>query len=155
MTSTSAQPAEPAEDERPRRTAGRWAVFAATVVLQLAVVYAPSAGPGGGVPYLDKLVHAVIFGAVAWAGLRLRLPAAALLGVLALHAVGSEILQSTLLPRRSGDALDAVADIVGIAIGVLIAGHSFERSERASRRRQGSSLAARKAGEQDGGTGGP
>ncbi|NHC12874.1 VanZ family protein [Motilibacter deserti] len=135
MTSTSEQAAGPAEAGQVRRTPLRWAVFVAAVVLQLAVVYAPSSGPGGGVPYLDKAVHAAIFGLVAWAGLRLRLPAGPLLGVLGAHAVLSEVLQGTLLPRRSGDVLDTVADVVGIALGALAAGHHFERVERARRQR--------------------
>ncbi|NHC45271.1 VanZ family protein [Motilibacter aurantiacus] len=137
MTSTSEQASEPVERGGSLRTPARWAVFVAAIVLQLVVVYTPSSGPGGGVPYLDKAVHAAIFGLVAWSGLRLRLPAAALLGVLGAHAVISEVLQGTLLPRRSGDVLDAVADVVGIALGALVAGHHFDRVERARRQRKG------------------
>ena len=148
MTSTGERASEPAQgpvEDRPevaRRNVARWAVFLAAVALQLVVVYAPSSGPGGGVPYLDKVVHAAIFGLVAWSGLRLRLPAAPLLGVLLAHAVVSEVLQATLLPRRSGDPLDCVADVVGVTLGVLAAGHHFERVERARRKRAGTADAS-------------
>ena len=37
------------------------------------------------------------------------------------YAVGSEVVQHTLLPDRSGDWTDVVADLVGAAVGLLLA----------------------------------
>ena len=41
-------------------------------------------------------------------------------GLLFTHAIGTEVLQ-TLIPRRTGDPLDAFANLVGIAVGTVIA----------------------------------
>ena len=35
-------------------------------------------------------------------------------------AVLSEVVQGLFLPHRSGDVLDAVADLTGVALGVLV-----------------------------------
>lgn len=97
----------------------RWA-FALTVLVHLAVLYWPGpASAPAALPGADKLVHALVFAAVAWtgraAGLPVRLLAAALLG----HAVLSEVLQHAVLPARSGDPWDVVADVVGTLGGLL------------------------------------
>ena len=41
--------------------------------------------------------------------------------VFAAQAVLSELVQALLLPHRSGDVLDVVADLTGVALGVLVA----------------------------------
>ena len=94
----------------------RWPVLAVAVAVNLALLYWPRA-PGPGVPELDKVVHLATFASVSWAGLRAGLPARWWLPLLAGHAVLSEVLQHALLPYRSGDPLDAVADIVGVLAG--------------------------------------
>ena len=100
--------------------ASRWAgtTFVLTVIAQLVVLYWPRSPSTGGLP-IDKLVHAVVFGAVlaaaAWAGLRPRLVGVVLLA----HAVVSELVQHYLLPNRSGDWTDAVADAIGVLIVTL------------------------------------
>ena len=38
------------------------------------------------------------------------------------QAVGSEVLQGALLPNRSGDPWDVVADLVGVAAGLAVGG---------------------------------
>ena len=92
---------------------GRWALVVA-VGVQLAVLYWPRVvDPAPGLP-LDKLVHAVVFGAVTWTGLRAGLPAVPLAAVLLVHAGLSEVLQATVLPGRTGDPWDAVADATGV-----------------------------------------
>ncbi|WP_165865723.1 VanZ family protein [Vallicoccus soli] len=110
-------------------TAWRAALVVA-VVVQLVVLYAPSAGGAAGVPHLDKLVHAAVFAAVAVTGRRAGLPAGPLLAVLLGHAVLSEVLQGALLPGRSGDPLDAVADAAGAVLG-LRAARTGESAPRA------------------------
>jgi hypothetical protein len=86
------------------------------VAVNLALLYWPRA-PGPGVGGLDKMVHLATFASVAWAGLRAGLPSHWWLPLLAGHAVLSEVLQHALLPHRSGDPLDAVADVVGVLAG--------------------------------------
>lgn len=100
-------------------TASRWAL-AVTVLVQLAVLYAPRAPSAPGPVWLDKVVHVTVFAAVAlaaaWAGLPRRPVLALLLG----HAVVSELVQHYLLPGRSGDPWDAVADAGGVGLAVLV-----------------------------------
>lgn len=97
-------------------------LFGLAVLVQLVVLYLPrGVDVGAGLPALDKLVHVAVFGAVAvtgvWAGVPVRWLAAAL----AAHAVASEAVQHWLLPARSGDPLDSVADLVGVTLGVALA----------------------------------
>ncbi|MDT0214618.1 VanZ family protein [Rothia sp. ARF10] len=101
---------------------------AVAVIVQLAVVYAPSAGGAPGVPHLDKLVHASVFALPVLLGLLARLPLVPVVVVMALHAPVSEVLQGTLLPQRSGDPWDAVADLVGVALGAVVATVVLRRS---------------------------
>ncbi|HET9946184.1 MAG TPA: VanZ family protein [Actinomycetes bacterium] len=96
------------------------ALLAVTVAVQLAVLYWPRAA-GEGLPYVDKLVHAAVFGAVAWAGRRAGVPHRVLVPLLVVQAVVSEVVQDRLLPGRSGDPADVVADLVGTGLGLLLA----------------------------------
>jgi hypothetical protein len=95
--------------------------FVLAVVVNVVVLYAPEA-PGGAasIPYLDKVVHFSVFAVVAWTGRWAGVPINWLIGLLAVHAVGSELIQHFLLPNRAGDPWDALADCVGIVAGVLI-----------------------------------
>jgi VanZ family protein len=43
------------------------------------------------------------------------------LGLVAAYAVVSELIQGFALPGRSGDPLDVVADLAGVAAGWLLA----------------------------------
>jgi hypothetical protein len=99
----------------------RW-LLAAAVVVQIVVLYFPLSGPGGGLPGLDKVVHAAIFGAVAFTGRRAGVPLLPLVALLVAHALVSEVVQGTLLPDRDGDPWDAVADVAGTALGAWLAG---------------------------------
>lgn len=82
----------------------------------------------------DKLAHALLFGlpAVA-AALVLRRPAW-LLAPLAVHAPVSEWLQASVLPHRSGDVRDALADLAGVLVGAVV-GQALRR--RRARAREG------------------
>lgn len=101
----------------------RWALLPALValVVQLVVLYAPSGLGSGSFPHGDKLVHATVFALPVFFALLARLPGAAVVTVAALHAPGSEIVQARLLAERAGDPWDAVADLVGVGLGVLAA----------------------------------
>lgn len=97
------------------------AAFVAAVVANLVVLYWPRQVSDGGIPYADKIVHVGIFAVVAVAGVRARIPVAWLVGLLVGHAVSSELVQHWLLANRSGDPADVAADLVGIAVGVVVA----------------------------------
>jgi hypothetical protein len=105
-----------------RRPTTLWRVlFAVAVLVNLTVVYIPQAPGTGAIPYADKIVHLAIFAAVAFTGRAAGVPRNVLLGVLIVQAVGSEVLQATLLPHRSGDPWDSVADIAGALLGWVAA----------------------------------
>lgn len=102
------------------------------LVVQLVVVYAPSGGGAAPFPNFDKLVHVTVFALPVLFALLARLPLVPVVAVMALHAPVSEVVQATLLPHRSGDPRDAVADLTGVALGVLVA--TATRSVRSSGR---------------------
>lgn len=100
-----------------RRVAG--ALFVLALVAQLVVLYLPS--PPSDLPQapgLDKVLHAAVFLAPALLGVLAGLAPAWLGAALAAHAVASELIQHALLAERSGDPWDAVADLVGVALGL-------------------------------------
>ena len=79
------------------------------VALQLIALYSPQVPAGPQITGLDKVVHIFIFGISApWA-----------LGILAVHAPVSELIQHFALAHRSGDVFDALADFGGVALGAL------------------------------------
>lgn len=91
------------------------------LLLQLGVLYAPSGGGAAPFPYFDKLVHCAVFALPVLLGLLARLPLVPVAIAMVVHAPVSEVVQGTLLPNRSGDPWDAVADLAGVALGVLAA----------------------------------
>lgn len=94
-----------------------WFFLAITLVAQVVGLYSPAAPGPDGVPGLDKLGHLLAFAvptALAWwLGGRWLVP------VLAVHAVVSEPLQHLLAPGRQLDWWDSVANLVGVAVGVV------------------------------------
>ncbi|MGH8825705.1 MAG: VanZ family protein [Jiangellaceae bacterium] len=107
-------------------------LFGVAVLAQLVVLYAPDAPAGPvAVPHLDTVVHVAVFAAVVWSGRRAGLPVWPLVVISVVQAVGSEAVQAALLPGRSGDPGDVVADLAGIALGVLLSrtrlGHDTAR----------------------------
>lgn len=95
--------------------------FVAAVAIQLGAVYWPSVDVQGPVTWADKVVHALLFLVPTVTGLRAGLRPAYVVALLALHAPVSEALQHFVLPDRSGDVWDAVADLVGVVLGVTLA----------------------------------
>jgi hypothetical protein len=97
--------------------------FAAFVAASLVVLFAPASGapPLLLLPGLDKVVHLVLFAALAmsgrWAGLR---PVALGVGLVAYAGV-SEVLQGVLPLGRSADSVDALVDVVGVGVGLFMA----------------------------------
>jgi hypothetical protein len=96
------------------------AAFTAAVCANFFVLYWPRSVSQGGIPFADKGVHVAIFAVVAASGLRARLPLTWLVGLLAAQAVVSELVQHWFLANRTGDPLDTVADLVGVAVGVFL-----------------------------------
>jgi VanZ family protein len=105
----------------PRRSVrpGVLVLLALSVAVQLVVLYAPEGAGPGLFPQADKVVHLLVFlvpaALAVVAGFRRR----AVVAVFAAQAVLSEVVQALLLPHRSGDVLDVVADLTGVALGVL------------------------------------
>ena len=95
-------------------------VFVVLLVAQLAALYWPRVDLQGPVTWSDKVMHVLLFLAPTVAGLLAGLRPAYLVGLLALHAPVSELVQHYLLPNRSGDAWDAVADLCGVVLGVTL-----------------------------------
>ena len=109
-------------ENRSQVSAWVWRIaFVAALALQLYGVYAPrEAGPDTGIPQIDKVAHCFLFGAVAFTGLKVGLPARWLLGALAANAVVSELVQHWFLPQRDGDPFDTLADLIGVALGAWL-----------------------------------
>ena len=96
----------------------RWALGVALAV-QLIAVYAPEAPGGPEINGLDKVIHVFIFAAPALAALMADVRARWALGILALHAPMSELIQHFVIPHRDGDLIDVVADLGGVVLGGL------------------------------------
>lgn len=100
----------------------RFLIAAVTAgVVQLVLLYSPSGGGAAPFPNFDKLVHCTIFALPVFFALLARLPRWPVLAIVALHAPVSELIQWQLLPHRSGDPRDVVADLVGVTLGALAA----------------------------------
>jgi hypothetical protein len=95
-------------------------VLAVTVLVSLAVLFTPGDDVPSAPAGVDKLVHFSLFAALAlagrWAGVRVSPLAALLAG----YAVVSEIVQAVTPLQRSGSFADGLADLLGIAVGLLI-----------------------------------
>ncbi|WP_306231433.1 VanZ family protein [Agrococcus beijingensis] len=102
------------------RRVWRW-LFGAAVLAQLVALYLPDPPSSGGLPGADKVVHFGIFLAPALLGVLAGLRPVLLGALLVAHAIVSELLQHFLLPGRGGDPWDALADVVGVAVGLAIA----------------------------------
>lgn len=95
--------------------------FAVVVGISLVVLFAP----GPAVPeeswVSDKVVHLSLFAALAFTGRRARVPLPALAVGLVAYAGTSEVLQAVLPISRDGDVRDALADVAGVVVGVVVA----------------------------------
>jgi VanZ family protein len=97
-----------------------WRVaFGVALVLQLIAVYSPNVPAGPQINGLDKVIHVSIFAAPVLAGLMAGISAPWVLGILAVHAPVSELIQHFVLPHRSGEVFDVLADLAGVALGGL------------------------------------
>ena len=69
----------------------------------------------------DKIVHGVLFAALALTSRLAAVGVVPLVIGLAAYAGASEVLQGVLPIDRDADPFDALADLVGVAVGVLAA----------------------------------
>jgi VanZ family protein len=95
--------------------------FVLVVLLSLWMLFSPASSVPAGPPYSDKVVHALLFAALAATGLRAGLRPVLLVVGLATYAGISEVLQSLLPIHRYGDVADAAVDLAGVAVGTLAA----------------------------------
>jgi hypothetical protein len=93
--------------------------FAVAVLVSLAVLFAPADDVPSSPPGVDKLVHLLLFAALAasgrWAGVR----TGVLAGSLVVYAAVSEVVQGVSALERSASVADWVADVVGVLAGLL------------------------------------
>ena len=89
------------------------------MALQLIALYSPQVPAGPQITGLDKVVHIFIFAGPTLAALMAGISAPWALGILAVHAPVSELIQHFALAHRSGDVFDALADFGGVALGAL------------------------------------
>jgi len=94
-------------------------VFALLLGISLAMFLTPGDDVPQGGPN-DKVVHALIFVALAVAGRWAGIPWLGLGLALAAYAAVTEVLQAVLPIHRDGDVHDLLADVVGIALGLLL-----------------------------------
>jgi VanZ family protein len=104
-------------------------VFVVVLVAHLASLYWPRIGIAGPETWTDPVVHVLLDLAPTVTGLLAGVRPAYLVGLLALHAPVSELVQHYLLPNRSGDVWDAVADLSGVVLGVtsVVVGRALRR----------------------------
>jgi VanZ family protein len=92
--------------------------FALVVALSVVVLFSPGSDVPSGIPVNDKVVHFLLFVALAATGRVAGVPAVRLAVGLVAYAGVSEVLQSTLPINRDGDVRDALADTLGALTGL-------------------------------------
>lgn len=96
-------------------------VFGVAVLVTLVLMLVPIQAAAGGVPHTDKVAHVLVFAVLGWMAL-VAWPHRLLVIALGLGLYGPliEMLQA-LTPSRSASVADAVADWVGLALGLALA----------------------------------
>ena len=107
-------------------------VFAILLAVSLVMFLTPRDDVPQGGPD-DKVVHALIFVVLAVAGRWAAVPWVSLGIGLAAYAASTEILQAVLPIQREGDVRDLVADLAGVAVGLLLSWVAVLLSRRRGR----------------------
>ncbi|HYO19699.1 MAG TPA: VanZ family protein, partial [Dermatophilaceae bacterium] len=106
MTRPPGRAPRPAAGPQARRSGHLWLVaLLVAMAVQLISLYSPQMPGGPQIPGLDKVVHLSIFAAPALAALMAGISAPLALGILAVHAPLSELIQHYALAHRGGDVL--------------------------------------------------
>jgi hypothetical protein len=108
------------DSSAPRRNRLWLVVLCLALAVQLLALYSPEVPGGPQIAGLDKVVHISIFAVPALAALMAGISAPLALGVLAVHAPVSELIQHFALSHRAGDVVDMMADLAGVVIGGLV-----------------------------------
>lgn len=110
--------------ERGRAAASTWVLragFGLAVAANMWGLYAPEQLGDPLFPGVDKVAHLGSFALVMLLGQLVGIRPRLLASVLVVHAAASEVVQHVLLPGRSGDVIDLLADVVGIGLGWALA----------------------------------
>lgn len=100
--------------------------------LSVVVLFTPASGVPTAPPGTDKVIHTVLFALLAYTGLYANI--SRILPLLVVYAGVSELLQHVITPlRRGGDVLDALVDVLGVALGWFIWRRSRRRGPRTTR----------------------
>jgi VanZ family protein len=94
--------------------------FAVTVLVSLAVLFAPPSDVPSSPPGVDKIVHFSLFAVLAVTGRWAGVGRGVLAGILVLYAAVSELLQGTDLVNRDASLGDLVADSAGVVVGLVL-----------------------------------
>jgi hypothetical protein len=94
--------------------------FGLAVLVSLVVLFMPASGVPTAPPGVDTLVHLVVFALPGFTGRWAGVPPLPLVLALAGYAGLSEILQGVLPIGRDAEVLDAVADCLGVSLGVAL-----------------------------------
>jgi hypothetical protein len=94
--------------------------FAVSVLVSLAVLFAPPSDVPSSPPGVDKVVHVTLFAVLALTGRWAGVGRGMLAGLLLLYAAVSELLQGTELVNRDASIGDLVADSAGVVVGLLL-----------------------------------
>jgi VanZ family protein len=94
--------------------------FAVTVLVSLAVLFAPPSDVPSSPQGVDKIVHFSLFAVLAVTGRWAGVGRAVLAGILVLYAAVSELLQGTDLVNRDASLGDLVADSAGVVVGLVL-----------------------------------
>lgn len=98
---------------------GRWTAAVAVLLAQSWTLYSPDlpvVDGGLNIPGIDKIGHFAMFAVVTLALLRV-LPVGWALAAMAAQLVLSEWVQGALLPHRSAEWGDLLADLLGVVVG--------------------------------------
>lgn len=100
----------------------RWRLLAwASTLGVILMCFLPSENvPDTGASGMDKVFHALAFFAVGYSWRRTGLAAGRVLALGIALALGTELGQALLSRDRSGDWLDAGADIAGVVLGLIV-----------------------------------
>ncbi|MFD7653538.1 VanZ family protein [Actinosynnema sp. NPDC059797] len=95
--------------------------FVVAALLSVIVLFTPQSGVPDSPPGTDKVVHLLLFALLTVTGRHARLPFGALVAGLVGYAAVSEVLQWLITALgRGGDVLDALVDVAGIGLGLLV-----------------------------------
>ncbi|MCI2420449.1 VanZ family protein [Saccharopolyspora sp. K220] len=96
------------------------APFVIAGLASLVILFTPESGVPTAPPGTDKVVHFVLFAALASTGRIAGFPTARLLPALVGYAAVSEVLQGLLPLGRSCEIADGLVDVAGAAVGWAI-----------------------------------